>query len=65
MSRIRDRKTDNGYFRLKLKGHSDSKMRTYLKRLNKAVNTPVIRDEITKRTFNALMDEVLYGIQPR
>jgi len=65
MSRIRDRKTDNGYFRLELKGHNNSKMRTYLKCLNKIVNSPSIRDEITKRTVNALVDEMLYGRQPR
>ena len=65
MSRIRDRKTDTNYFRLKLKANGDSKTRTYLKRLSKVVNTPVICDEITKRTLIALMDEMLYGIQPR
>jgi hypothetical protein len=65
MSRIRDRKTDTNYFRLKLKANGDSKTRTYLKRLSKLMNTPVICDEITKRTFIALRDEMLYGIQPR
>ena len=61
MSRIRDRKTDTNYFRLKLKANGDSKTRTYLKRLSKLVNKPSIREEIMKRALAAHMDMILYG----